>query len=219
MVMSRTKMITTMMGLCSLATAITGFVGPAIPASCCHSGVVIPFSKASHGTVQEDDFSFEGIAGDENDVDSGSSARSSLGIDFGRQLLPDTDEDFDILKKACADMIHEKVQNGLEELQKLREKWMRDMERQQEPLEQAMILNGIRESEKFHHRVDLLVGGFMNQTALSRTQTHQLAYEDQRRLEAEDREKERLKKRKTDPPCFEGWKSTNNEWDEWEEDW
>ncbi|KAG7359097.1 hypothetical protein IV203_015686 [Nitzschia inconspicua] len=207
--------------LWSLAKTVVGFI-PATGRSVApwrHPVDFVADLKIIRSTVKDDDFSFDNIADSNENESPTNSANPFLGIDLRQQLLPDTEDEYSALKKACSDMIDEKVRNGMQELQNLREKWMRDLEHQQEPLEQAMTLNGMRESEKFQRRVDLLVGSFMNQTAVSRTQTHQLAFEDRQRLEAAERELERKQKQKGVTPSFNGWKKTNNEWDEWEDDW
>jgi len=176
------------------------------------------FLYASSSDSNSDEFSFDDIEKNlEDTYDESALSPRKLGINIGNQLSPEADLDLQALKEACKRMIDEKISNGLDELNKLHDKWQRDLEFQQEPLEQAMTLNGIRETKKFNERVDLLVGSFMNTTSASRERTHALALEDLRRLQAEEREKER--KKKGGKTTFSSWKKTNDAWDEWDEDW
>ena len=140
-----------------------------------------------------------------------------LGIDFGVDILSSMEEEeFQRLKEECARWIDSRIHSGIDDLQKLADKWQRDLKHQQEPLEQAMTLNGMRESKRFNDKVDLLIGTFLNSTSLSREQTHQLAFEDLQRLQALEREKERLENKSE---TFHSWKETNDEYDDWEDDW
>lgn len=174
--------------------------------------VQLIFISATSGNNDNDDFVLNDIS-DENIV-------AQLGIPYGQQLVPNTPEEYDTLQQACASAIDETVEKGLQDLQNLRAKWLRDFDRHyQEPLEQAMTLNGMREANKLHHKVDALIGQFLNQTAVSRSETHQLALQDQRRLEALERERQEQTDKERRPPHFGSWKRTNSEWDEWEEDW
>ena len=128
----------------------------------------------------DDEFSFDDI--DTNyDPEFLKSSQKKLGIDI--DLIPDNN-DFTKVTEECKRMINEKINNGIEELHKLHDKLERDLEYQQEPLEQAMTLNGIRETNKFNEKVDLLVGTFMNETSISRERTHTLAHEDIQRLKS-----------------------------------
>ena len=174
-------------------------------------------------TAQDDDFFFgENANADEfrdrqqSDYDNDF---PSLGINFGRDLVPD--DDYEKLKADCAKAIDEKVQDGLKELNKLHDKWHRDLEHQQEPLEQAMRLNNMAESKAFNERVDVLVGTFMNATSTSRDETHRLAWEDKQRILAAEKEKEAQKRKKDNLNSHQSWKQTNDAWDEYDawDDW
>jgi hypothetical protein len=182
---------------------------------------ILPFHLSN--TSQDDDSFFGENANtdefrDNKKTDDYDNDFLSLGINFGRDLIEGTDDDFQKLKDDCARAIDEKVQDGLKELNKLHDKWQRDLEFEQEPLEQAMRLNNIVESKAFNERVDVLVGTFMNATSTSREQTHKLAWEDRQRLMALEREQEAKKKKKGNLNSFHSWKQTNNEWDKWDED-
>jgi hypothetical protein len=165
----------------------------------------------------DDGFSFDDF---DNDYDPEflDSSCKKLGIDI--DLMPDNDLDRMKLTEECKRMINEKIENGIDELNKIRERWQRDLKYQQEPLEQAMAVNGMRESKKLNEKVDLLIGNFMNETRTSRQRTHLLAYEDDQRIKAEEREKERQQKKKNKSKGYNAWTKTNNEWDkEWDDDW
>jgi hypothetical protein len=165
-----------------------------------------------------DEFSFDDIDA-YYDPEFLKASEKKLGVDI--DLIPDNN-DFTKVTEECKRMINEKIQNGITELHKLHDKLGRDLEYQQEPLEQAMTLNGIRETQKFNEKVDLLVGSFMNETSVSRERTHTLAYEDIQRLKAIEKEKERLesKKKSNSKSGYNTWTKTNNEWDkEWDDDW
>jgi hypothetical protein len=174
-----------------------------------------PCATRLFSDTKDDNFSFENLGDETGDGSSPSpSSTQRLGIDFGKELVPDND--IQTLKEALKKMINEKVANGLDELNKLHDKWERDLELQLEPLEQAMMLNGMRESKKFNKKVDMLIGKFMNETYTSRERTHLMALEDERRIKKEEMEKKQRQKKKDE---FQTWKKTNDPWDAWEEEW
>jgi hypothetical protein len=156
--------------------------------------------------------------------------RSNLGINLGKDYslaLNATDrEELQIM--VCRQMIHERISEGILDLQLIHDKWERDIEEGLVPLEQAMTLNTIRESKKFATRVDSMVGTFWNQTARSRQKTHDLFHIDELEQKAKAKEEEERKSKKGKGkrrPGDQGtafqtqsWKKTNDAWDDWDSD-
>jgi hypothetical protein len=163
-----------------------------------------------------------------------------LGVDYGLSL---TENDRNELKSQMKEVIHQSVQRGLQDLQELHDKWERDMPDQLLPLEQAMTLNGIQASKVFETKLDVILGSFNNQTAVSRQKTHDLfrlseLEQAQRRRDEQERQHahERRRRRRaglgeleqyddgsssswlSSSPTPSSWKKTNDAWDDWEED-
>jgi len=160
----------------------------------------------------------------------------SLGINLGRDYsLALNETDREALQLECRQMIDQRISEGILDLQRLHDKWERDVKDGLLPLEQAMTLNGIRESKQFAIRVDSMFGKFWNQTAKSRQKTHDLFHIDeleqkQKAKEEEERQAKRGKRKggssSSSSSCSTGtttfrpqsWKKTNDAWDEWDSD-
>lgn len=147
----------------------------------------------------------------------------SLGIDLGKDYsmaLNSTDRE--ILRSQVKDMIDQRISVGILDLQKLHDKWERQVEQDLVPLEQAMTLNGIQESKRFGTRLDSIVGTFWNQTASSRKKTHDLfRLDEMERIKKQKEEENRKAKRKQNiDGSFQkqSWKKTNDAWDDWDKD-
>jgi hypothetical protein len=149
-----------------------------------------------------------------SDYDHDDNGGPKLGIDIGHNLNPMNETEKKLLRKDVEIIIDEEIEKGILDLERLRDWWRREMDKRNDSLEQAMTLNGIRESEMFDIKIDDLVGKFMNKTSASRERTHYLA----RIAEEEAKEEERENKKKSSPKEIPSWGKTNNAWDDWD-DW
>jgi hypothetical protein len=169
-----------------------------------------------------------------------SSSSSSLGIPLGTNYgLALNETDRAELKHHIREAIDHSVQQGLFELRELHDKWERDMPDQLIPLEQVMTLNGIKAFNDFGMKLDVILGYFNNETAVSRQKTHDLFHasemeqaERQRQEKTKQEAHERRRRRRlglgeldqydgflspTSSTTTSSWKKTNDAWDDWDE--
>lgn len=146
--------------------------------------------------------------------DDGHDGGPKLGINFGHNLNPMSETEKQLLNDDAKKIIDDEISKGILDLGRLRDRWHREIEVRNDSLEQAMTLNGIRESEKFDIKINNLIGTFLSETSVSRARTHYLAWV----AEQKAKEGEREEKRKSAPKENRSWGKTNNEWDDWD-DW
>merc|ERR1712232_359263 len=137
----------------------------------------------------------------------------------GRQMdFLKTQEEKAELKAELAALIETAVANGITDLEKLKDKWQRDLEsgKATARLEAAMRTNGRLAKYRHGRKVDQLVDSFFNQTLASRERTHFLATQDaerQRQEELEKKQKKATKKTQSWAKTSDAW--DKDDWDEW----
>ena len=102
-----------------------------------------------------------------------------LGIDLGPMLDPLTEQEAAELKAAATEIINESVAEGLDEIEKLRERMKREFERKKVAMAAASERNTARESAKLMSKIDALTDTFLENTELSRKATKLAAAADQ----------------------------------------
>ncbi|CAJ1966231.1 unnamed protein product [Cylindrotheca closterium] len=150
----------------------------------------------------------------DDEMDMGGSNKK-LGINFGSQLIPMSEQERLELREDVRHIIDEQVTKGLADLGKLRERWIRNNQERNDSLEQVMNMNGVRETEKLNVKLDTMVGKFLSETSESRERTHHMAWVAEEMAKELEREKKRKEKAKHTTYT---WDDTNNEWDDWD-DW
>lgn len=145
------------------------------------------------------------LSNDELNMEGG----KKLGINF---VSPMNEQERLSLREDVKHIIDEQVTKGLADLRKLREKWRRE---DHDSLEQAMIMNGMREAEELNMKVDAMVGKFLSETSESRQRTHHMAWVQEEMAKEEERDKKRKEIAKLE---IKTWDDSNNEWDDWD-DW
>lgn len=167
----------------------------------------------------EDDFIIDPTLITEQQIED--EEQQKLGIDIGKELdLFTSLEEKEILKSELSHIINQTIATGIDDLHVLKMKWEKEFEYNQHKLELIMNHNGHVQSQKFHAKVDYLVGNFLHQTFESRHKIHQLAKEDLERQQEEERKK-MDKKYKKQQTTFQtqSWSKTNDPWDQEWDDW
>lgn len=94
-----------------------------------------------------------------------------LGIDLGSMLDPLTPEEAASLKAEAAEIISDKIAEGIDEIEALRERMRRDIDLQRKASALEAAYEAQQESEKLMQKIDSLADDFLQSTKASRSAT------------------------------------------------
>ena len=114
----------------------------------------------------------------------GEDATPKLGIDIGRMLEPLSEKEAAELKAAATEVINDAIAEGIDEIEKLRTRMNKELEKKRKEMEFASEMNAQRESEKLMSKIDDLTNAFLSDTEFTRRSTKMAAAAD-RAMEGE----------------------------------
>lgn len=96
-----------------------------------------------------------------------------LGI--GVSLEPLNEQQAEDLKKEAQNIINSRIDEGIQDIEKLRKRMSKDMEQSRKIMELASEMEAQRQSEDLMKRIDKLTGDFLDSTKQTRTSTKMAA--------------------------------------------
>ena len=96
-----------------------------------------------------------------------------LGIDL--QLKPLSEEEAQLIKEEASDIINQKIDAGIEDIEKLRTKMAKELDSQRKVMQVASELQAKQKSEELMSKIDKLAGNFLDSTKETRTSTKMAA--------------------------------------------
>lgn len=94
-----------------------------------------------------------------------------LGIDIGKMLDPLTEREAAEIKAAATEVINDAIAGGIDDIEKLRAKMKKEVEKKRATMAFASELNAQRESERLLSKIDALTDNFLSSTDSTRSST------------------------------------------------
>lgn len=88
---------------------------------------------------------------------------SNLGIQIGQQVAL-TESQVTVLKKEASDMINEKIDEGIKDIERMRNQMKIDLDKSRELMKVQSELNAQYEAEKLMAKIDKMTGKFLDST-------------------------------------------------------
>jgi ElaB/YqjD/DUF883 family membrane-anchored ribosome-binding protein len=107
---------------------------------------------------------------------------SKLGIDIGQQLMPLSEKEISELREEATELINDAFASGIDDIEKLRSKMKRELDRSKSAMQFASELNAQEKSAALLSKIDKLTDDFLSSTRSDREST-QLAAAASRSME------------------------------------
>jgi hypothetical protein len=106
------------------------------------------------------------------------SGELKLGIQIGRMLEPLSEKEAAELKAAATEIINDKVAEGLDDIDRMRARFKREVDQKRRQAQLASEFKAQRESERLMDKIDALTSNFLDKTEASRASTRLVAAAD-----------------------------------------